>query len=146
MSVEHTPMEEMNFFLQYVEIADKIWRWVSQWKPLASDTVGKQLVRAADSVGANLVEGDGRHGSADSLHFFVIARASARETRYWIERASARGLLTEAQATESLDAILNATRQLNALIRYRRAHKNNVILQEEKSEYSAGSFDPFVTF
>ena len=134
MSVEHTPMEEMNFFLQYVEVADKIWRWGSQWKPLASDTVGKQLIRAADSVGANLVEGDGRHGSADSRHFFVIARASAR------------GLLTEAQAKESLDAILNATRQLNALIRYRRAHKNTVKVQEEKSDYSTESSDPFVTF
>jgi four helix bundle protein len=77
----HLPIEEMEVFRRYLEIADWVWNLVGEWPPLALDTVGKQILRAVDSVGANLVEGDGRHSQADALHFFVIARASARETR-----------------------------------------------------------------
>ncbi len=41
--------------LQVAEaIADAIWQHVAQWDEFARDVVGKQLARAADSVGANL--------------------------------------------------------------------------------------------
>jgi hypothetical protein len=56
----YTPMEELEFFKQYVSVADWAWRAVARWAPLAQETVGKQLIRACDSVGANLFEGDGR--------------------------------------------------------------------------------------
>ena len=35
-------------------------RWSIEWVPLARDTVGKQLIRAADSIGANIAEGVGQ--------------------------------------------------------------------------------------
>lgn len=34
-------------------LADEIWIIVTNWKYFEKDTVGKQLVRAADSIGAN---------------------------------------------------------------------------------------------
>jgi hypothetical protein len=34
-------------------LADEIWIIVTSWKYFEKDTVGKQLVRAADSIGAN---------------------------------------------------------------------------------------------
>src|SRR5205085_4133077 len=92
-AAEHTPMEELEVFRRFVEIADWAWRTASRWSPLAVDTVGKQLIRASDRVGATLVEGDGRYSDADAVHFFVMARASARETRYWIRRAITRNLI-----------------------------------------------------
>jgi len=120
------PMEELPVFLEFVAFADWAWERVSSWEALARDTVGKQLVRAADSVGANLVEGDGRFSKADGLHFFVIARASAREARYWLERARRRGLLNAAESEEWNVVLSQAVRQLNALIAYRRAQQNQV--------------------
>ena len=91
----HVPVEEMELFRRFVTIPDWVWDTVAKWPRLAQDTVGKQLIRAIDNVGANLVEGDGRFSGLDSIHFFVISRASAREARYWLERAIHRKLIDE---------------------------------------------------
>jgi four helix bundle protein len=42
------------------QLADLIWDMVMAWSNFARDTVGKQVVRAADSIGANISEGAGR--------------------------------------------------------------------------------------
>lgn len=117
----HLPMEEMEVFRRFVEAADWVWRQVAGWKPFARDTIGKQMVRAADSVGANLVEGDGRYTDADAMHFFIIARASARETQYWLRRAVTRGILEADDARQCDEKLRTATQLLNKLISYRRS-------------------------
>lgn len=35
-------------------LADEIWNTVKYWEPLARDTIGRQIIRSADSVGANI--------------------------------------------------------------------------------------------
>ena len=77
----HTPIEEMGFFKEYVAVADWAWSVVSKWPFLAQDTVGKQLVRAIDRVGATLVEGDGRYSDLEASHFFLIARGDHANLR-----------------------------------------------------------------
>ncbi len=54
-------VEDLDFFKDLEELIDEIWEDVMTWPYFARDTVGKQLVEAADSSGANLVEGDGRY-------------------------------------------------------------------------------------
>ncbi|GAB4464478.1 MAG: hypothetical protein OHK0029_34520 [Armatimonadaceae bacterium] len=98
---------------------------VLDWNALAQDTVGKQLIRAADSVGANMAEGAGRYSLPEEIRFFIIARGSARETRYWINRAKTRRLLAPEKATELYEECEIATRQLNALIARRRTQQRN---------------------
>jgi len=51
-----------------------------------------QLVRAADSIAANIAEASGRWHEADKRRLFIIARSSLYETEHWVERAKARGL------------------------------------------------------
>jgi four helix bundle protein len=142
---KHVPMEEMDFYEELVAVADWVWHVVEKWPRLAQDTVGKQLIRAADSVGANLVEGDGRYTTADGLHFFVMARASARETRYWLPRASVRRLLPEAEAEARIACVTAAARKLNGLIRYRRSTLSKSVAREQTAEYlvDVGDEDPF---
>ena len=50
------------------------------------------MVRAADSVGANIAEAAGRSTNADKRRFLVQARGSALELQHWLDRASAREL------------------------------------------------------
>lgn len=123
----------MEFFRRYVSVADWAWTTVSKWGRFERDTIGSQLVRACDSVGANLVEGDGRFGDADGLRFFVIARASAREARYWITCALNRGLVEQQAADAQLKDLIKATRSLNSLIRYRRTRKQGDRVSEASS-------------
>ena len=51
------------------QIGDSIWKEVILWNHFEKDTIGKQLVRACDSITANLSEAYGRFGYADRLRF-----------------------------------------------------------------------------
>lgn len=78
-------------------LADDIHALVLPWPSFELWSVGIQLVRSADSIGANIAEGLGRGTLADQRRFFLIARGSLRETEHWLERASQRGLLGDAR-------------------------------------------------
>jgi four helix bundle protein len=78
-------------------ISDIVWGIAFNWDNLARDTVGKQLIRAADSIGANIAEGEGRGSYKENQRFVRIARASLNETKHWLRRAYNRGLLNQDQ-------------------------------------------------
>lgn len=142
-STRHLPTEEMDLFLLFEEVADWAWDQVESWKPRHQDTIGRPLVRSADSVGANLVEGDGRYTDPDALHFFVVARASAREARLWIRRSAKRKLVASQDADRQVEKLTRATRLLNLLVGYRRRSVSSGRVREIKANYLADT-DPFV--
>ena len=49
-----TNFENLRIYNLSEVLADTVWEVVRKWDSFARDTVGKQLVRAADSVGANI--------------------------------------------------------------------------------------------
>ena len=99
------------------DLADEVWELSARWTIFARDTVGKQMVRAADSIGANIAEGTGRGTYQDNRRFARTARASLYETQHWLRRAYRRALLT-AEQVERLKGLLdNLLPQLNAYIR-----------------------------
>ena len=69
------------------KLADAVWHLVLSWERLAKDTVGKQIIRSADSIGANIAEGTGRGSFVDNRRFVRMARASLYETHHWLRRA-----------------------------------------------------------
>ena len=98
-------------------IADSVWDVVGEWQPLARDTVGKQLIRAADSIGANIAEGDGRGSFQDNRRFVRIARGSLNETKHWLRRAYKRELLNEAQVAKLKPLLDELAPRLNAYLK-----------------------------
>jgi four helix bundle protein len=139
----HTPIEELDCFRMYEGVSDWVWEQVEKWKPRHQDTIGKQLVRAADSVGANLVEGDARYSHPESIHFFRIARGSARETRLWIRRAGKRSLVDKGAADQQIEILGQATKLLNLLIGYRLGKVSAKTVRESRASYN-GNADPLV--
>lgn len=86
-------LEEFRVYQLSMEIAEKIWIIVDGWDCFAKDTIGLQLVRAVDSVAANLSEGFGRYHYKETIHFSYYSRGSLFETRTWLTKARNRNLL-----------------------------------------------------
>src|SRR5476649_1074201 len=87
-------LEDLRVYQRAEAVADAAWDMVSAWDAFAKDTVGKQLVRAADSIGANIAEGYGRGSFLDNKRFVKIARGSLYEVRHFLRRADKRGLVS----------------------------------------------------
>lgn len=74
-------IEELQVFSQSLELAEKIWFIVIRWDHFAKDTIGRQLIRAADSVASILSEGFGRDHYRENINFSYYSRGSLYETR-----------------------------------------------------------------
>jgi four helix bundle protein len=98
--------ENLEVYRLAEKLADGIWDLVEKWEPLARDTVGKQLITAADRIGANLAEGVGRGSIQDNRRFVRAARGSLNETKHWLRRANRRSLLKQ-ETVGLLKTILN---------------------------------------
>ncbi|MFM7168904.1 MAG: four helix bundle protein [Planctomycetaceae bacterium] len=108
--------ENLEVYQLSEKIADLAWDIVQSWETLARDTVGKQLIRAADSIGANIAEGEGRGSGKDNRRFVRIARGSLNETKHWLRRAFNRKLLTEPQITTLKPLLDELAPRLNAYL------------------------------
>lgn len=115
--MERTNFENLRVYQLSEELADSVWDLVTTWQNLARDTVGKQLIRSAHSIGANISEGSGRGNAVDNRRFARIARGSLYETKHWLRRAYRRKLLPAEQVTTIRDLIDELTKTLSGYLR-----------------------------
>lgn len=99
-------------------LADDVWKQVAEWNDFARDTVGKQLTRAVDSIGANISESFGRYHYGEKLQFLYYARGSVFETKYWLNRVHKRKLMPENVILNQITKIGHLARQLNGFLTY----------------------------
>jgi four helix bundle protein len=115
--MEKTNFEKLKVYQLAEGLADEVWGVVLAWDYFAKDTVGKQIVRAADGIGANIAEGTGRGSLQDNRRFVRMARGSLYETKHWLRRAYKRTLLTKAQVDKLKPIIDELAPKLNAYFR-----------------------------
>jgi four helix bundle protein len=89
---------------------------VGGWKRFERDTLGRQLVTAADSIGANIAEGCGRGSFQDNKRFVRIARGSLNETRHWLKLAYQRKLIQQKHIVQIKPLIDELAPRLNAYL------------------------------
>ena len=99
-------------------LSNHVWNIVLKWDFFAKDTIGKQFVRAVDSVSANIAEGFGRYTKKDKVHFYRISFGSIKVSFDWNEKAKIRKLLTEDQYQDIIAQLNLLPRELNALIKF----------------------------
>ena len=109
--------ESLKVYQMAENLADEIWDVVLRWDRFARDTVGGQIVRAADSIGANIAEGCGRGSFQDNRRFIRIARGSLKETQHFLRRAYKRKLLDDTQVNTIKPLVDNLAPMLNAYLR-----------------------------
>ncbi|MEK0178134.1 MAG: four helix bundle protein [Oscillatoriales cyanobacterium] len=115
--MSQTNFQKLDVYKLAEKLADEIWNIVIKWDALAKDTVGKQIIRSADSIGANIAEGDGRGSYQDHRRFIKIARGSLYETKHWLRRAYTRELLTTTQVETLKPIIDELSPRLNAYLK-----------------------------
>jgi len=105
----------------------------------ASDVLGRQLLKAGTSVGANYRAACRSRSDADFLARMGIVEEEADEAVYWLEMIAAAGLLKE----ERLTKLLQEGQQILAIIvasirtvkaRTRRARSRQSEIRNPKSE------------
>ncbi len=110
-------MEELRVLKSAEQLADEVWQAVQGWAAFPKGTLGTQLVRAVDSIGANIAEAFGRYHYGEKLRFLYFARGSLYESKYWLNRAHARSLI-DGETFEAWTGTLSLiARQVNAFAR-----------------------------
>lgn len=146
--------EELRVLQAAEVVADSVWRGVAQWDAFARDVVGGQMARAADSIGANVAEAYGRFHYGEKLQFLYYARGSLFETKYWLNRAQRRNLMSSDQVQDYVSQLTDLARQLNAFAARLKAQREEGrsqprTVRESTTEYAparpADSSLPLVT-
>ena len=116
-------------------LAQLVWGIVDRWKTFERQTIGSQLVRAADSVGANIGEAHGRFYYGEKIQFLYYARGSLYETRHWLRLAWRRNLLTR-EETKTVGEILEPlAKSLNRFASSLKQQRGDARLKEESATY-----------
>jgi four helix bundle protein len=100
------------------ELCDQVAGITNSLRPSEKQHLGGQLVRAADSVAANLVEGYARQTTGDSLRFYSIARGSLEETIQWLRRSVARGIMDRRCGTKLIERYLILSKSFDKFVKY----------------------------
>ncbi|MGN6394050.1 MAG: four helix bundle protein [Mucilaginibacter sp.] len=111
-------LEDLEVYQLAESLSDEIWLNVLEWEYFAKDTLGKQLTRSADSIGANIAEGSGRFHYKENKNFCYFSRGSLIETKGWITKARRRNLISEKEHTDYLNKLAVVHLKLNAYIKH----------------------------
>ena len=98
------------FALEIIKLVDKLP------KKSSSFVLGKQILRSATSIGANLVEGRGGVSKKDFVNFLGIARKSAIETSYWLELLDESDLVDSATISKFQNELIEITKIISSII------------------------------
>lgn len=100
------------------DLSNFTWDIVIKWDFFARDTVGKQFVRAIDSISANIAEGFGRFHKKDKIKFFQYSKGSVLESYDWTEKSKHRNLISESEYNELLQTLQKLPKSINSLIKF----------------------------
>ena len=72
-------LEDLKVYQMAMEIGEMTWTIIQNWGVFVKDTIGKQFVRASDSIAANIAEGYGRYHYRENRQFCYCARGLGTE-------------------------------------------------------------------
>jgi four helix bundle protein len=88
-------------------------------------TLSKQLLRSGTSIGANINESQDAQSTNDFISKLSISLKEARESKYWIELLKETNYLTDKEAENILEDLIEVIKLLVSIIKTTK--KNNEI-------------------
>ena len=110
-------INKLEIYREAMRIGEYVWNVVITWDFFAKDTLGKQFVKAIDSIAANIAEGYGRHHYKENMQFCHYARGLAEEAQTCIEKSASRGLMGKEAARQIYRDLDTLKKRLNAYIK-----------------------------
>jgi four helix bundle protein len=92
--------------------AIKLYRALQEGKDGVGWVLGKQYLRAASSIGANVEEAQSAESRPDFVHKYGIAQKEARESLYWLRLLAESGIIP----LPRLRPLIKETEELFAVI------------------------------
>ena len=111
-----TRLEDFHAYNRAMKLGQEIWRIAKEWDNFSKWTVGIQLVKAADSVSANLSEGLGRFFVKEIRQFGFYSRGSLFETKTWLQKATERDLIDPEKFNNLISELEVIGKMINAYI------------------------------
>jgi four helix bundle protein len=118
METNYLTIEKISAYNKSFDFSNRVWDLVLNWDYFAKDTVGKQFVRSADSISANIAEGFGRYSKKDKVRFYRISLGSLEETEDWIRKSFKRNLIPAELQEEFKKSMENMRKEIFHLINF----------------------------
>jgi len=118
MDKKYLQLNDISAYKISFNLANYVWDIVVKWDYFSKDTVGKQFVKAADSISANIAEGFGRYGKKDKVKFYRYSFGSLKECFDWNEKSIRRNLLTKEQYDYIFKELEKLPKEINGLIKF----------------------------
>lgn len=118
MEKNYLTLENISSYQKSFDLSNEIWKVVIKWDYFAKDTVGKQFVKATDSISANIAEGFGRYSKKDKVKFYRISLASLEESCDWLRKSSVRELIAENEKVVFLERFTDIKKEIFHLIKF----------------------------
>lgn len=124
-----------------LDIGDKVWETVDRWDIFNKDTLGKQFVRAADSIALNIAEGYGRFSFKENKNFNYYSRGSAFESTSCLRKALKRKLISVEENLVLRQLFEKYFKLLNGYVKSIGTNGNLNQLKEDDFEYQIKNSD-----
>lgn len=112
VDAKKTPPDIRKRCFHYALRAIKLHQALQEKRERACWILGKQYLRAATSVGANIEEAQSGETRADFIHKYAIAQKEAKESLYWLRLLAESGIVP----AKRLAALMRETEELFAVI------------------------------
>lgn len=94
MGKKYLTIDDISAYRKALALSDYVWEIVVRWNYFAKDTIGKQFVKAIDSISANIAEGFGRYFKKEKVQFYRFSFGSLSESIDWNKKSYTRKLIT----------------------------------------------------
>ena len=111
-----TKLEDFKAHTLAIQVGEEVWDVVIKWGYFEKDTVGKQFVKAVDSIAANLSEGLGRYHYKEAKNFAYYSRGSLFETKTWLQKSQNRKLITDEESSTISPKLETLGKMINGYI------------------------------
>ncbi len=118
MAKEYLKLNNIASYKRAFHLSNYVWNIVVKWDNFSKRTIGEQLVRATDSISANIAEGFGRYGKKDKIKFYRYSSGSLKEALDWNEKAKTRKLINQEQYDFIFKELIELPKEINHLIKF----------------------------